>query len=237
MSRPSSNPFLFIGRSVSDEYGCQIGRIASFIVSPDGRIDAVFVEHGDGEFLRYPNNQFRVNGDNITILPSVKLKVKTLCDEIPLIWRKDRALKELSEKKRVSTEMFNGLHKSFEGALNQLKADAQATIDDIDNQSEKCAQQINNLHSALVNLEIEREIGRIDDKSYQTAMEMIQQGLKRVNAEKIDLEAMRSKLSNIILGDTAETPVKTETETEREAPAPAPNLPEPPVVVHVKPGS
>jgi hypothetical protein len=236
MPKPSSNPFLFVGKTVSDEYGRQIGRIASFMVTPDGRINTVFVEHGDGEFLRYPNTQFRVNGSNIIILPSVKLKVKTLCDEIPLIWRKDQALKELSEKKRVSTEMFNDIHKSFEGALNQLKADAQATIDDIDKQMEKCAQQVNDLHSALVNLEIEREISRIDDESYQTAMGMIQRGLKHVNAEKTDLDAMRNKLSNIVLGDTSIASV--EKETEKEAPAPqASTLPEPPVVVHVNPSS
>jgi hypothetical protein len=236
MPKPSSNPFLFVGKAVSDEYGCQIGRIVSFLASPDGRINTVFVEHGDGEFLRYPNTQFKVNGNNIIILPAVKLKVKSLCDEIPLIWRKDQALKELSEKKRVSTEMFHDIHKSFEGALSQLKVDAQATMADIDNQTEKCIQQTSDLHSALVNLEIEREIGRIDDKSYQTAMGMIQQGLKRVNAEKTDLEDMRNKLSNIVLGDTSTTPA--ELETEEEVPNPEDTtLPEPPVVVHVKQNS
>lgn len=233
MAKPSSNPFLFVGKDVIDEYGCQIGRIASFMVSPDGRINTVFVEHGDGEFLCYPNTQFKVNGNNIIILPAVKLKVKSLCDEIPLIWRKDQALRDLSEKKRVSTEMFNDIHQSFEGALSQLKADAQATISDINRQIEKCVQQTNDLHSALVNLEIEREVGRIEDKSYQTAMGMIQRGLKRVNAERNDLEAMRNQLSNIVLGDASTA--SAEVETEEEAPSPQETgLPEPPVVVHVK---
>ncbi len=67
-------------------------------------------------------------------------------------------------------------------------------------------------------------------------MGMIQRGLKHVNAEKTDLDAMRNKLSNIVLGDTSITSV--EKETEKEAPAPqASTLPEPPVVVHVKPSS
>ncbi len=232
MPKPSSNPFLFVGKDVVDEYGRQIGRIASFMINPDGRINTVFVEHGDGEFLCYPNNQFRVNGNNIIFQPAVKLKVKSLCDEIPLIWRKDQALRELSEKKRVTTEMFNDIHQSFEGALSQLKVDAQATISDIDRQIEKCTQQTNDLHSALVNLEIEREVGRIDDKSYQAAMGMIQRGLKWVNAERNDLEAMRSQLSNIVLGDTFAAP--EELETEEKAPNPEETtLPEPPVVVHV----
>jgi len=240
MSKPSSKPFLFIGKPVKDEYGRQIGRIASFMVKPNGRIDGVFVEHGDGEFLRYPSDQFKIDGESIVILPAIKLKVNSLCNEIPLIWRKDQALSMLSKKKGFPSDLFNVLHESFEGALNQLKKDAQATLDSIDEQIAKCDRQIKDLHSALINLEIEREIGRIDDRAYQTAMGIIQHGLKRANTEKNDLEAMRKKLSNIILGEaseeTAEEPAETTPEEEEEAP-PESQLPEPPVVVEVKPSS
>ena len=239
MSKPSPKPFLFIGKPVRDEYGRQIGRIASFMVKPNGQIDGVFVEHGDGEFLRYPSDQFRIDGESIVVLPSIKLKVKSLCNEIPLLWRKDQALSELSEKKKFPSDLFEILHRNFEGALNQLKKDAQSTLDSIDQQIVKCDQQIKDLHSALINLEIEREIGRINDKAYQTAMGIIQQGLKQANAEKSDLEAMRKKLSNIILGETSEETSATtaqKEEEEEEAP-PDSKLPEPPVVVHVKPSS
>jgi len=227
MSKPS-NFFLYIGKPVKDEYGRQVGKIASFAVNPNGRVSGVFVEHGDGEFLRYPSEQFNVDGEDITLWPSIKLRVKSLCDEIPLIWRKDQALSDLVDKKRIPSEMFSELHKNFEGALNQLKADAQANMDSIDKQVAKCNQQIRELNSALIHLEIEREIGRIDENAYQNAMEIIKEGLKQTNNEKNDLESMRNQLSNLLLGDTAigkETPA---------SPAPSSTLPEPPVVVHVK---
>ena len=236
MSKPSPKPFLFIGKSVRDEYGRQIGRIASFMVKPNGQIDGVFVEHGDGEFLRYPNDQFRIDGESLVILPSIKLKVKSLCNEIPLIWRKDQALSALSKKKKFPPDLFDVLHRNFEGALNQLKNDAQTTLDSIDEQIAKCDRQIKDFHSALINLEIEREIGRINDKAYQMAMGIVQQGLKQANAEKSDLEAMRKKLSNIILGETSEETSITKAQKEKEAP-PDSQLPEPPVVINVKPSS
>ena len=229
MSKPS-NFFLYIGKPVKDEYGRQVGKIASFAVSPNGRVSGVFVEHGDGEFLRYPTEQINVDGEDVTLSPSIKIKVKALCDEIPLIWRKDQALSELVDKKKVPPEMFNELHKNFEGALNQLKTDAQATLDNLDKQIAKCNQQIRELNSALIHLEIEREIGRIDESAYQTAMEMIKEGFKQTNNEKNDLESMRNQLSNLLLGDT-QTPAGKETLTSS---APSPALPEPPVVVHVK---
>jgi len=228
-TRPTSNLFLYIGKQVKDEYGRQVGKIASFAVSPNGRVNGVFVEHGDGEFLRYTNDQFKVDGEEITLQPSVKMKVKSLCDEIPLIWRKDQALMDLSDKKKIPSELFGELHKNFEGALNQLKTDAQGTLESIDKQVTKCNSQLRELNSALINLEIEREIGRIDESAYQTALGMIQEGLRRINDERNDLESLKSQLSNLILGDAPSVQKEL-----GKAPDSPPPLPEPPVVVHVK---
>jgi sporulation protein YlmC with PRC-barrel domain len=240
MSQPTSNLFLFVGKTVNDEYGRSIGRIVSFTVNPTGRVTSVFLKHEDGEFLKYSSEQFRVDGDNIVFLPSIKLRVKTLCDEIPLIWRKEQALNELLEKKKVPSELHNELQKTFEGVLNQLKTDAQTTSDNIDKYIVKCNAQIRKLNSALIHLEIEREIGRIDENSYRTAIEMIQDGLKWAHAEREDLEALKNQLSNMLLGETPIiSPQQEETTTEiSEIPeiqeTTSPSLPEPPVVVHVK---
>jgi chromosome segregation ATPase len=121
--------------------------------------------------------------------------------------------------------MFGELHKNFEGALNQLKADAQSNLDSIDKQITKCNSQVRDLNSALIHVEIEREIGRLDESAYETAMQMIQDGLKRVNSEKTDLESLRSQLSNLMLGETPPEIAKSTASS---------TLPEPPVVVHVK---
>jgi len=232
MSKPSSNPLLFIGKPLRDEYGRQVGEIASFLVSPNGRIDGVLVRHGDGEFLTYSSDHFKLYNDGIVLLLPLKLKVKSLCDEIPLIWRKDQALNELSGKKKVPSDLIEILRRNFEGALNQLKTDAKATLEETDREIEKRDIQIKNLNTSLINLEIEHEIGRIDDNSYQKSMGMILEGLKQVNTEKSDLEAMRNNLSNMLLGEKSVTTEK-QVESQEETPQTSP-LPEPPVVVHVK---
>jgi len=228
-TRPTSNLFLYIGKPLKDEYGRQVGKIASFAVSPNGRVNGVFVEHGDGEFQRYSSEQFKIDGDEITLLPTIKLRVKALCDEIPLIWRKDQALSDLVEKKKIPSEMFTELHKNFEGALNQLKIDAQSNMKSIDEQITKCNSQIRDLNSALIHIEIEREIGRIDESAYETALQIVQDGLKRVNSEKTDLESLKSQLSNLLLGDSVAIDRESENKSTIQPP-----LPEPPVVVHVK---
>jgi hypothetical protein len=239
VSKSISNPFLFVGQQIKDEYGRQIGRVASFKVTPAGRIDGVFVEHGDGEFLSYSNEQIKIDNGNLVIAPPLKLKANSLCQEIPLIWRKDRALNELVDKKKIPPEMYDDLHSTFEGALNQLKDNAKELVKNIDSQVDRCNKQIHSLHSALINLEIEREIGRLNGDSYEKALMIIQSGLKGVNAEKSDLEILKSKLSNLLLGEkTISTEVAQSKPLETDipkAPAPvAPNLPEPPVIIHVR---
>ena len=243
------NPFLSIGKQVKDEYGRVIGRITSFALTPNGKFDAVFVEKSDGRFLKYPMEYLKFEGAEVTLLSKIKSKANALCDQIPLIWRKDQALKDLSEKNKISKELYEELHNNFEGVLNQLKSEAQSLVEEIDKELAKCANEIKELNYALVHLELEHEIGKIDDQAYETAFAAIQETLKYVNMEKEDFELTKSKLSNIMLGETPEPPQTEETKTEQESstptPTPAPEepssqtsenpeLPEPPVVVYVK---
>jgi hypothetical protein len=243
VSKPISNPFLFVGNQIIDEYGRQIGRIASFKIAPTGRIDGVFVEHGDGEFLSYSSDQIKMNNGSLVVSPSIKLSANSLCQEIPLIWRKDRALNELVGKKKIPPEMYDDLHSTFEGALDELKEQANDLISEIESEIDRCNKQIHELHSALINLEIEREIGRLTAESYDKALKIIQWGLKGANAEKKDLDILKTKLDNLLLGEktkssTEEQEVKAPLPTEAHKPQTetniAPNLPEPPVIIHVR---
>jgi hypothetical protein len=248
--------FFSLGKQVKDEYGRPIGIIASFQLTPHGQIDGIFLQHGDGEFKIYPADQLKFDGSETVILLSpIKARANKLCNEIPLIWRKDQALKELLEKEKVPQELYENLHNSFEGALNQLKTEAQGVIEEIDKKIAECNQQIKELNSALINLEIERHIGKVDDNLYNNAMEIIQGNLKWVNSEKADLESVKNKLSNILLGEKipeqsekpeeqleeqkVEEVEKAEEKTEEaevtdETASSLPEPPEQPFVVYVK---
>jgi hypothetical protein len=238
----NSNLFLSIGKPVKDEYGRAIGKVASFALTPSGKFDAAFIEFSDGKFSKQPMDRLEFNGTEVTFISKPKSQASVLCDDIPLIWRKDQALKDLSEKKKISPDIYQELHNNFEGVLNQLKKDAQSLLEDIDKEIVRCEEETKTLSYAVVNLEIEHEIGKINDEAYKSAFALLQENLKRVNAEKTDMELTKSKISNILLGDSPE-PIEQKTKTKtsiepkisaeplNEAP---PELPEPPVVVYVK---
>jgi len=243
----NSNLFLSIGKPIKDEYGRMLGKVASFALTPSGKFDAVFIQFSDGKFSKEPMEHLQFNGAEVTFTSTVKSQASALCDQIPLIWRKDQALKDLAEKRKISPDLYQELHNNFEGVLNQLKKDAETLIDDTAKEVTRCDQEIKTLGYAVVNLELEHEVGQIDEEAYKSAFAMLQENLKRANKEKSDIELTKSKLSNILLGDSKQPEQKTNItptevtdkklpikETLTETPDEAPELPEPPVVVYVK---
>jgi hypothetical protein len=234
------NLFLSVGKQVKDEYGHPIGKIASFALTPSGKFDAVFIEQGDGKFQKYPVDNLTFDDTEVLFVSQIKARATILCNQIPLIWRKIQALKDLVSKKKISQEICEELHTSFEGVLNQLKAEAQALVEDAEEEAARCAEETKQLNSAFVNLELEHEIGKIDDKNYEAAFKIIQENLKRINLEKNDMEITKGRLSNMLLGDASKTSVFDKAKTAEPSSkvfAPgssASDLPEPPVVVYVK---
>jgi len=195
----------------------------SFIVSPNGHIDAVLVSHADGEFVYYPSKQLIITKDSILLLSDTKLRANALCEDIPLVWRKEQVLNILLKDEKILPEIYEGLHQEFDATLNKLKASAQDVIAEIDKQVADCDARFKKLHSAKTHLEIESEIGEIDEGSYKKSLEIILDGLKSVITEKNDLDATRTRLSSLLLGEespgTVETaePVAEETVSSQKA--------------------
>jgi hypothetical protein len=227
----NSNLFLSIGKPIKDEYGRIIGKVASFALTPNGKFDAVFIEFNNGQFSKQPMEHLKFNGAEVTFISKITSQASILCDQIPLIWRKNQALKDLAGKNKITPDLYQELHNSFEGVLNQLKKDAQVITDEAAVEIADCEEEIKTLSYAVVNLELEHEIGQVNEEAYKYAFTMLQDTLKRATAEKSALELTRSKLSNILLGDNLPT---QKTKTVVESTNEANELPEPPVVVYVK---
>jgi hypothetical protein len=222
MSKQTSNLFPYLGKPVKDEYGHVIGTMASFLVTPGGRINGVFIKHGDGDIKQYSRDQIKTKDGEALLFSTLKMQADNFCNQIPLLWRKTQAIKDLNEKKKIPEDMYGDLYSTFEGALNQLKTEAENTIADVEKEIAECNTRVKELNSALINLEIEREIGQVDEESYLTAMSIVKEGLKRINSEKDDFEALKNNLSNMLLGETEQEAIEQETEEKEETSLPTP---------------
>ncbi len=232
----NSNLFLSIGKPIKNEYGRIIGKVASFALSPNGKFDAVYIEFGDGQFSKQPMESLCFGGAEITFISKIKSQAGVLCDHIPLIWRKDEALKDLVDKKKITPEIYQDLHSSFESVLSQLKKEAQVIIDESAIEIERCEEEITSLSYAIANLEIEHEIGKVDEENYKVAFGLLQETLRRATSEKTDFELTKSRLSSVLLGEQSQMapkPIANKVYAEQVSNT-ATKLPEPPVVVYVK---
>ena len=118
--------------------------------------------------------------------------------------------------------------------LTQLKKDAQIIIDESVIEIERCTDEISSLSYAIANLEIEHEIGKVDEENYRGAFALLQDTLRRATTEKTDFELTKSKLSSVLLGDQSITSQLRSNKIYAEQVSNASKLPEPPVVVYVK---
>jgi chromosome segregation ATPase len=205
----NSNLFLSIGKPIKDEYGRIVGKVASFALTPNGKFDGVYVESNDGKFQKQSMEHLKFNGAEVTFTSSIKSQASVLCDQIPLIWRKNQALKDLAEKRKISPDLYQELRNNFDSVLNQLKKDAEELSEEATKEIARCNQEIKTLGYAVVNLELEHEIGQVSEEAYQSAFQLLQENLKRANTEKSDIETTKSKLANIMLGDSKQLEQKT----------------------------
>jgi hypothetical protein len=238
LSQPLSNLFLSIGKPVKDEYNRSVGKIISFATNPSGKFEAAFIELSDGRFTKQAMEYLVFNGSDVTLISKIKTKAAVFCDQIPFIWRKDKALKDLAEKRKIAQNLYTELHNSFSTVLSQLRKDAQILLDETIQGITRCEEELTTLSYSVLHLELEHEIGKISDDSYRLSFGLLQETLKRTTSEKADLETVKSKLSNMLLGDT---PVVAEpklpeqkSKVYADAVRESAELPEPPVVVYVK---
>ncbi len=113
----NSNLFLSIGKPIKDEYGRTIGKIASFALTPSGKFDSVFIEFSNGMFSKQSMDHLKFNGAEVTYISKIKTEANVLCSQIPLIWRKNQALKDLAEKRKISPDLYQEIQKNFDGVL------------------------------------------------------------------------------------------------------------------------
>ena len=109
------------------------------------------------------------------------------------------------KRKKSLLKSSQDLHNSFTSVLTQLKKDAQIIIDESAIEIERCTEEITSLSYAIANLEIEHEIGKVDEENYRAAFALLQDTLRRATTEKTDFELTKSKLSGVLLGDQSQT--------------------------------
>lgn len=225
----------FIGKPVKDESRKEIGRVLSLLMNPLGQVNKVLIEKVDGEYLCYPIESVECNNEYVAIIPDVERNVKTLSYKLPLLQRKKEILNKLKENNKILPEIYENLYAEFDAALNKLRADAQNLLNEVDKQIVSYDEEFRILHAAKTFLEIEHEIGNVEEDLYQRSVSAILKGLEEIFERKKSFQQMKKLLSGILLNKEISDDNVSTLEEENEEDSPAKSSDDNSVIkVHVK---
>ena len=212
----------FLGKSVSDVYGRNVGNVVGLTMDDRGEIATIGVEHGNGTFGTYDSNHVMVEGGAIILIPVWKVDAEKLMKEFALAHKRLQALDSLMHEGRITQYVYSDLRKAYETATNELEEVRKTLIEKLKARGDDVEFQVRDMEKFLANIEVQHMTGEIDDEAYQLAADSLKLGLSQLVAEKKDVETI---LTEITHPEAAPPPA---------APAP-PLITAPPAPVTVKP--
>ncbi|HJX24076.1 MAG TPA: CdvA-like protein [Candidatus Bathyarchaeia archaeon] len=208
----------YIGKALKNEYGRTKGRLAGPIITPLGHLEAVLLEHEDGEFTRHLADQLKFEDGELKIISTPKVDSESLYLEVSFAWRRVQALEDLLKREAITQETYNELHNEYVSALDNLKERVTKTIDDLETRIKSCGSQIRDIKESLTDLDIAFATGEIKEEEASKGIEILKRGLSNITFEKAELESLTreiriyltsppEKLTEGTTGDTGEKPL------------------------------
>lgn len=208
----------FLGKSVTDVYGRNVGTVVGLTMDDQGEIAMIGVEHGNGKFETYDSNHVMVEGGAIVLIPVWKVDAEKLMKEFALAHKRLQALDSLMHEGRITQYVYNDLRKTYEAATTELEEMRKILIEKLRVRADEVETQVRDLEKFLANIEVQHMTGEIDDEAYQLATNSLKLGLSQLNAEKKDVETL---LAEITQPEAAPTPVTPTPPLTSPPPTPA----------------
>jgi len=221
----------YVGRSVTDTYGRNIGRLIGLATNARDEVVSVAFELTNGELLQCASSQVLMKGDSLIFTPSWRIEAIQLQKEFELATRRVRALDELNKSGELQGEIYANLKKQHEAVVEEVKGRRQGLISSLEERLADLKSQIRDLQTLLANNKMLHTSREIDDSAYQIASEAIRSCLERTLTEKKDIEEVVDHLSKL------ESSADVSYQPPAPSPASAPLTPKESrdiIVVHVK---
>lgn len=185
----------FLGKSVTDVYGRNVGTVVGLTMDDQGEIAMIGVEHGNGKFETYDSNHVMVEGGAIVLIPVWKVDAEKLMKEFALAHKRLQALDLLMQEGRITQYVYTDLRKTYETATAELEEMRKILIEKLKARADEVETQVRDLEKFLANIEVQHMTGEIDDEAYQLATNSLKLGLSQLTAEKKDVETLLAEIT------------------------------------------
>lgn len=194
----ATNVFLtLIGRSIKDESGREIGKIISFVIDSSGDIREVLIENKGEEITKYPVERIKTIQDDVLLISDIERRAERLCEIFPILRRKREILESLFKNKEILPEIYEGLSAEFDKSLNDLRAEAQNLLGEIERQVQIQENSIKTLHLARTFLEMEHGVGNLKDDVFRQSLLSILREIKYASYRKMSLLKTKDRIMSL----------------------------------------
>ncbi len=188
-----------IGRSLKDENGREIGKIVSFIIDSSGEVKEVLVESKNEELTRYSAERIKIDQEEVFLISDVEKRAENLCRRFPVVYKKREILEKLFRNKEIMPEIYESLSAELDKSINDMMAEAQSLLKEIECQVQFQENMIKSLHLARTFLEMEHGIGNVKDEFFRQSLLSILREIKYASYRKMNLLKTKERVSGITL--------------------------------------
>jgi len=178
----------FIGKPAKDIYGRYIGYVVGITLNADGRLHSIGVDRGGGLFEEFLRSQIVVEGDNLLLIPSWKIKAENFKREYSLTNSRFQALDELLKNKEIPEHVYEDLYREYKDSIAKLEETQKDLVETLTKKINEIDNHIKHLEKFLGHLKVQHKTGEISDETYKTASEYLISGIKKALQEKEDIK-------------------------------------------------
>lgn len=188
-----------IGRSLKDENGREIGKIVSFIIDSSGEVKEVLAENKNEELTKYSVERIKIDQEEVFLVSEVDKRTEDLCGRFPVVYKKREILEKLFRNKEIMPEIYESLSAELDKSINEMRAEAQSLLNEIERQVKFQENMIKSLHLARTFLEMEHGIGNVRDEFFRQSLLSILREIKYASYRKMNLLKTKERILGITM--------------------------------------
>jgi hypothetical protein len=187
----------YLGKEVRDQYGRRLGTVLGIYTNTKDEVTALELSVGDGQFEQVPFEEFVINGGNLTLLKSWKVKAEDVIKEYAEALKREEALQELLRAGEISKDIFDELDSQLQVAIAALKVKRDELKKELQEQAARLDARKHALLNFLATAKMQHKLGDIDDQAFQDMVAFSNGALNSLRAEREDLSITLEQVNRL----------------------------------------
>jgi CdvA-like coiled-coil domain len=169
-SMQSSEAVGFLGKTVEDLYGRNVGVVVGFSLKTNGDVESVGLDQGSGSFAEVKGSRLLLHEQSLIVIPMWKADVTRIAGETGVLRKRISALRELerdsTESGADSSVQYEQLRAQYEARIAKTEESSEKLLQEMKGRMQEIDRQDETIAKFLVNVNIQFRSGEISEASF-----------------------------------------------------------------------